>query len=788
MSMRANIRFLALVFMIPGMGRAVAQCTDYDIIVGGGSGQGQVHWELMDAFGNIVAAGDAPENTGECLPDGCYTMIMYDDNNNGWQGNTWSINYENTSIVVASGTLSSGGYGTQVVDLNGNCGSSGCQDQHIVVTSGSSHNDVYWEIVDEFGSLIASGGSPDDQVICMPDGCFTVYMYDSNGDGWEGATWTVTDVATGTVNGSGTLPSGGYGTSQLIIGAGCGSCTFYDLEVTAGAFPGEISWDMYDALGNFIAAGGAPTLEPLCLADGCYTFYAYDASGDGWNGAEFTFTDSGNGAVIATGTLLNSGFGSFQVSIGAGCGTGSCTQHTLVVTGGSAPGDVSWNFSAMGISYASGWAPATVQFCIDTGCYVMQMFDAVGNGWQGATWTLLDQFGVVEQTGTLASGSTGADPVPLGNGDCTVPVAVTASDCPQAVNVCTNLNFTIDPNGWGAIWEIPALGSMSNPEFYFGDGLLSPWGTDHYGCLMGQEINTTWMIVNISGSGTLEFTLGANNTQAGFYDWTMFPYTANTCGQILANTIAPVRCNWNYSSSGGTGITSTVPPGGFPENFETPLNVTAGQRYIICFSNWSSVTTVVPLVFGGTATVSCDPVILPVELLYFTATPNGPVVDIDWATASEKNTSHFIVQRSPDGETWSDLQRTQAMGNASTTHLYEATDILPIEGDSYYRLVAVDLDGSTDRSRNVKVNWSTITLRLWPNPANDELWLDLGDHADAAIITLGDGTGRAHRVPHERAGTDEVRLGLHELEPGVYSITAQDGEWIRSARVVVLER
>lgn len=144
---------LATLLLCAQASMVLGQCTDYDIVVGGGSAQGQIHWELMDDQGNIVAAGDAPESTGECLPDGCYTMIMYDDGNNGWQGGTWSINYENTSILVASGTLATGGYGTMAIDLNGNCGSSGCQDQLITVTAGSSPNDVYWEIVDEFGAL-----------------------------------------------------------------------------------------------------------------------------------------------------------------------------------------------------------------------------------------------------------------------------------------------------------------------------------------------------------------------------------------------------------------------------------------------------------------------------------------------------------------------------------------------------------------------------------------------------------------------------------------------------------
>lgn len=767
---------------------ALGQCTDYDIIVGGGSAQGQIHWELMDAFGNVVASGDAPENTGECLPDGCYTMVMYDDGNNGWQGGTFSINYENTSIVVASGTLASGGYGTQLIDLNGNCGATGCQDHQISVTSGSSHNDVYWELVDEFGALIASGGAPEDQVVCLPDGCYTLFMYDANGDGWEGAVYTITDVATGTVVSTGTLASGGYGTGQVIIGAGCGSCTFVNLEVSAGSAPGDVSWDLYDALGNFIASGGAPTLQTLCLQPGCYTMYAYDAIGDGWNGAQYTFTDPGTGSVLATGTLLNAGFGSFSISVGGGCGSGTCEPYTLTVTGGTAPAEVSWSFSSMGVTYASGWAASSVQLCLDTGCYVMQLFDSGGNGWGGATWTLTNAGGGTVDSGTLASGANDVVAVSVGSTvPCEVPTVVVASDCPQAVNVCTDLNFTIDPNGWGAIWEVPALGSVSNPQFMWGDGTLSPWGTDHYGCLMGQEINTTWMIVNIASGGSLEFTLGANGAQAGFYDWVMYPYTPGTCGQVLANTLAPVRCNWNYSSTGGTGCASVVPPGGFPENYEPPLNVTAGQRYIICFSNWSSVTTVVPLVFGGTATVSCDPLVLPVELLAFNAVPATWSVDLFWATATEANTSHFRVERSLDMIEWSVLGDVPAAGNTSSERHYRFEDRSPLEAYVYYRFAMVDLDGSEKLSPVLRTEWEAPMLHCWPNPDPGSFLVDLGSEVGAAALSVIDQYGRPVAFDFWREGDDEVRILLRGCPAGVYTVRATLNERSRTGRAVVQE-
>lgn len=762
---------------------AVAQCVDYDIVVGGGTAEAEIHWELVDAFGNVVADGDAPEDTGECLDPGCYTMYMYDDGGDGWNGGTFAIYFEGTTTLVAGGTLASGGFGTTTVDLGGGCG--GCTDQQIEVTSGSAPGDIWWEIYDQWGMYIIGGGAPENLLTCLPAGCYVMYLYDNSGDGWNGATYTITDVATSTVQTTGTLASGGFASVQVIIGTGCGSCDTYTMTVGAGTAPAEIYWELYDPAFTLIASGGAPSSIGLCLPPECYTLYMYDSFGNGWNGATYSFIDDATSTVVASGTLVTTGFGTALVSIGGGCSSGSCTDHILTVTAGSAPGQVSWNLMNMGINYASGTAPMSMTLCLDTGCYVMQMYDSGANGWNGATWTLTDAFGVVEATGTLASGSSGALPVPLGSGPCAVPTTVSASDCPDAVNVCTDLNFTIDPNGWGAIWEIPALGSTSNPEFYWGDGLMSPWGTDHYGCLMGQEINTTWMIVNISGSGSLEFTLGAGGAQAGFYDWTMFPYTASTCADILANTLSPVRCNWNYASYGGTGLASTIPAGGFPENFEPPLNVLAGQRYIICFSNWSSVTTVVPLLFGGTAVVSCDPLVLPVELLSLQAEPALWSVVLDWATATEEGAAFFNVERSWDLWNWEPIGQLMAAGDSQLEHAYTFSDTDPLEGDNFYRLSVVDVDGTARSSPIVRTEWEAPVLHCWPNPTAGSFLVDLHDHVGSAVLHVIDATGRPVHASITPFDDDERTVHLIDAPPGAYLVKAVDGDWTRSARVIL---
>ena len=155
-------------------------------------------------------------------------------------------------------------------------------------------------------------------------------------------------------------------------------------------------------------------------------------------------------------------------------------------------------------------------------------------------------------------------------------------------------------NDYGNVMDLPgnSTSNVSNPA-------TNPVSTNS-GCLLSGELNPTWVVINISAPGTLEFTI----SQTGFTDWAMWPYNAanpaNTCNGIANDQIAPIRCNWNISNTGGTGI-GTPPAGADPGNYEPTLNVNAGDAFIICVSNFSNVNSTVNMNFSGTAGTSCVP-------------------------------------------------------------------------------------------------------------------------------------------------------------------------------------
>lgn len=180
-------------------------------------------------------------------------------------------------------------------------------------------------------------------------------------------------------------------------------------------------------------------------------------------------------------------------------------------------------------------------------------------------------------------------------------------NCDLAVPGCSTPNFTV--NGTNPPYNITDFGSysISNPG-------TNPQGVNS-GCLLSGETVSTFITITVVTSGTLEWSLIGLNAQgnpsnSGCFDWIMWPNVdGNACAGINGNTLPPVACNWNGTCNGNTGMSS---PGNYPPNasgssYQPPLNVNAGDQFILCLSNYSYTNQNVNLDFFGTAAVSCEP-------------------------------------------------------------------------------------------------------------------------------------------------------------------------------------
>jgi len=107
--------------------------TGYEItvVVGGGSFQAEVSWEIYDpsGTGTIIAAGGAPYSGTICIPStnlGSLEFIMYDSYGDGWNGNTYTISGNTTLTGTTTGGLvwnwwsgNNGYYGVNTFNVTG---------------------------------------------------------------------------------------------------------------------------------------------------------------------------------------------------------------------------------------------------------------------------------------------------------------------------------------------------------------------------------------------------------------------------------------------------------------------------------------------------------------------------------------------------------------------------------------------------------------------------------------------------------------------------------------------
>ncbi len=95
---------------------------------------------------------------------------------------------------------------------------------------------------------------------------------------------------------------------------------------------------------------------------------------------------------------------------------------------------------------------------------------------------------------------------------------------------------------------------------------------------------------------------------------------------------------------------------------------------------------------------------LPVELSTFNGVSKGQDNYLFWVTSSEHNTSHFNLQKSRDGETWTTIITLNASGNSNTQIEYDVVDYKVEPIINYYRLQQYDNDGVYETFGPISIN------------------------------------------------------------------------------------
>ncbi len=113
---------------------------------------------------------------------------------------------------------------------------------------------------------------------------------------------------------------------------------------------------------------------------------------------------------------------------------------------------------------------------------------------------------------------------------------------------------------------------------------------------------------------------------------------------------------------------------------------------------------------------------LPVTLLYFNGLfdKSAGNIQLQWTTVTERNNSHFTLERSPDGIQFSPVATVTGQGDSRQLHTYRWNDENIHAQRYYYRLQQTDLDGRQEYLGVIVVNADRDTnpeVYIYPNPA-----------------------------------------------------------------------
>ncbi|MEP7265527.1 MAG: T9SS type A sorting domain-containing protein [Bacteroidota bacterium] len=180
------------------------------------------------------------------------------------------------------------------------------------------------------------------------------------------------------------------------------------------------------------------------------------------------------------------------------------------------------------------------------------------------------------------------------------------------------------------------------------------------------------------------------------------------------------------------------------------------------------------------------PTPLPVELISFqgNAIDNNKIL-LKWCTASETNNDFFSVERSANGEQFSEIGRVDGAGNSSVMRNYSLIDSKPLQGVGYYRLKQTDHDGTSATSKTIHVELNEkisreSKLKVTPNPfgnyfaATFELKEKRAVQID--VVSLNGSLISSEAIFGEEGINTYNFIAPSTMKPGIYIIKIRDTE------------
>jgi len=336
-------------------------------------------------------------------------------------------------------------------------------------------------------------------------------------------------------------------------------------------------------------------------------------------------------------------------------------------------------------------------------------------------------------------------------------------------------------NGTNADWR--RAGTTSSLPVGFSDSAYVQYSVT---ATNGQYLKVTQFEFSALGGGTGNARLAVYYSLNNFATQDSMPVSATYNGLTYRATRMDsiVLLNTSTTSLGGRevvtfpGMGINVNPGQTLSFRMYPWITTSGTRYFpskqVRITGLTSATAL-PVIFSSSK-----------------ASQKNAGIQVDWSTASESNLDNFIIERSSNGSSFAPVATVVAKGSASSATGYSWYDAAPANGNNFYRIKAVNKDGSVIYTSVLKVNLANgnAELTIAPNPIRSGMLNLQLSNFDKGTYSLNVFNGQGQKVfstsiNHTGGSATESFQLPSSIKAGMYNVQLANGSTVINKNVIV---
>ncbi len=195
--------------------------------------------------------------------------------------------------------------------------------------------------------------------------------------------------------------------------------------------------------------------------------------------------------------------------------------------------------------------------------------------------------------------------------------------------------------------------------------------------------------------------------------------------------------------------------------------------------------------FNRFSIVNTASIILPVNIVNFKAYLKGNGIQLNWTALNEINIDRYEAEKSINGTSFASIGHVNAFNNSNSVN-YSKTDISPAPGNNFYRIKAIDKNGTVTYTAIALVNIGNgkSSVSIYPNPVQNRIVnvqfinLPAGNYNLVLYNTLGQPIS-ARKIEHTGGSATQNFMLPVNAAKGAYIVKLFNKTFDFTSRIVV---